>query len=268
MRGRRRRVAPGRAVAALEQRVGDHDQADHHDHPQAQRVADVLLAGQHVAGHHRADLDRDQRDASGARRVGGRIGGESVGEQQEQRAEEGRREQRAADAEPVLPPRGAEAARGLLPLRTQAVERGEDHQEHQRDLEVEVDQHQAGHVPQDEAVLREVVAGAVQPLGDQTLRAQRGQEDEGQRQAAEVGQHAGGGGDRAVREAVAPRAGDRDRERQAEDRAQDRAEHGQLDADGEGVPVRVLHRRGDVRQRRVAGVVLEGGGDHRVGRGA
>ena len=63
-----------------------------------------------------ADLERHDRAALADQRGGGRVGGEGVREQEQGRAEEARRQDRAADVAPVRPARAAQALGRLPPL--------------------------------------------------------------------------------------------------------------------------------------------------------
>jgi hypothetical protein len=76
------------------------------------------------------------------------------------------------------------------PLHAQPVEGGRDGEDHQRDQEVQVDDHQAP-----EAVEVPALVGEAQVPCQHTGVAECGDEGEGQRDAAEVGEDTGRGED-------------------------------------------------------------------------
>ena len=167
-----------------------------------------------------------QRDRAGGQRLGRRVGRHGAAEQQQHAAQERRHQHRAADVAPVLPAARAQVLRGLPPGRPQPLQRGQDDEHHERDLEVHVDQDDAGQRVQAEAVVVDVQPEVVQPAGEQPAGAERGHEQEGQRDPAEVGEHAGDGDDDLAQDG---RAGGEDRvgDDQAEDPGDHRRQHRQ-----------------------------------------
>ena len=108
------------------------------------------------------DQQRHDRAALADQRGRGRVRGKRVGEQQQCRTEE----RTASAAGRPLPASSrqvdaAEAHRRLAPLRTQAVERGQEDDHHQRDLEVRVDEHQTRSGSYSQPAAGEVRAEAV-----------------------------------------------------------------------------------------------------------
>ena len=135
-------------------------------------------------------------------RRGRRVGGERVGEQQQGRSEERRGQQRAGNPPPEHPGRPAEGLGGLPPLWTHALHRRQEHQHHQRDLEVRVDQREAPEPVQPLSVRLDAEPGR-QQSGDGAVAAEGGDERESQHDAAELGQHRARGGDDLADEGVA-----------------------------------------------------------------
>ncbi len=156
--------------------------------------------------------------------------------------------------------RAAEVRRGLAPLRAQAVDRRGDDQDHQRYLEVEIDDGDAGEREEREPVLVQVEAEVVvEKVRDDAEVAERGDEGEGERYAREVG---GNARERRQRMSDEPRsagANGRVGHEDAEQAADRRGDETDLDARPEGVDV--LRRVDDLRDvlgREVALLVLEG----------
>lgn len=165
---------------------------------------------------------------------------------------------------PVLDSGGAVVLCGLAPLGAQAVQGGRDGEDHQRDQEVQVDDDQAP-----EAVEVPALVLQAQVLGQDTRVAEGGDEREGQRDAAEVGEDAGRGEDRLTQGAEA--GGHHGLgERQSEDGRDARGDRGQLDAADQGGEVGALERVGQVGRRVRGGagrLVLDGEGAVQHGQG-
>lgn len=106
-----------------------------------------VLATEHGLAHERAaDLEGNDLRALADEGGGSGVGGEGVREQQQQAAEERRCEHRDGDATPVGQPGAAEGRVGLRPLRLEALERRHEGDDHERHLEVDVEQQQAGYL--------------------------------------------------------------------------------------------------------------------------
>ena len=128
--------------------VGHHHDGDHDDHLQRQRVGEAGLAEHDLTGERRPDQQRQDRGALVDQGGGSRVGRERVGEQKQQRTEEGGSQQGDGHVPPVLPRRGSEVDRGLPPLLAQTLQRREEHDHHERDLEVDVHDDQTGEAVQ------------------------------------------------------------------------------------------------------------------------
>ena len=111
---------------------------------QGHRLADVLLAEDHLGAERAADLQRQHRGALGDRgpprwrRRENALVNSSSSAPMNDGSEDG-----AGDLAPVVPGAAAEGLGRLAPLRPQALDGGQEDDEHERDLEVEVDEHQA-----------------------------------------------------------------------------------------------------------------------------
>ena len=217
--------------------------------PKRQRLADVRPAEHDLAREEGADAQRHQRARLRDQRLGGGVGREGIGEQQQRGAEEGWPEDREADVAPVAPRIAAEALAGLAPLRPQPVERGQEDDDHQRDLEVGVDQSEARQLVDPASPGESVDAQPVmQEQREEAVEAERGEEGEREHDAAELGERTRTREHDPAQQAV--RAADRDRPRQqaAEDRARyggDRGQHGRGD---EGLQIGALQRLLEIAQ--------------------
>ena len=162
----------------------------------------------------------------------------------------------------------AEVRRRFAPLLAQPVDGGSDHEDHERDLEVQVGELDARLAEDREAVeIRVPVELVRQELCDDPDRAERRDERERERDAAEVRGDPGECGERRadpVRRSVADR---RVRDQEAEEAAQKRRNEADLDALLVGVPqICGLHDLRDVVGRVALRRPLEGA-DHDGRRG-
>ena len=204
--------------------------------PSAEGLAHVLLAEDDLALELVGDLERDDRAslADEGRRRG--VGGEGIREQEQQRPKEARRQDRAADVAPEGPGPTAQAGRRVVPLLAEAVERGQEDDEHQRDLEIGVDDDEAR---QGEQPGRIVGTGDLEDVleeeGHQAGAGERRQEGEGEHDPAELGEHARCRDDHLAQLAVRVTPGDGPGKEPTEDGADDRRADGQLDRLDEGV---------------------------------
>ena len=227
--------------------------SDHH--AQGEQVGHVDVAQPDLAGQRGADLLRHDVGDLVLPGTDGREGRQRVREQQQRGAEEGRRQQRAADVPPVLPRRGAEVLRRLTPLDLQPVDRGQEDQHHQRDLEIRVDQPDA---PRE----AEVPAGVEQ----QPHRAEEHEERERQRDPAELGENARDGQVQPAHHAVrVPRRHGIGQDR-AEHGPQHRREQAQLERADEVTAHQRVAELADVGERPRAVRVLERVDHHDPGR--
>src|SRR4029077_2736168 len=124
-------------------------------------------------------------------RISRRVRGEGVGEEQERASEKRRSEQGSGDVAPVVPGAPSKALGGLAPLRLYPVDCGQKDQDHQRDLKVEVDELEALELVDPEAVGVEVKVVLLCEQVDEAGGTDRGEEGEGQGDAAELRKHAG-----------------------------------------------------------------------------
>src|SRR2546427_13155133 len=91
---------------------------------------------------------------------------------------------------PVVPCVSAAPRGSIAPLRRDAVERGEEDEAHQRDLEIEVHQLDAGDLEQPEILLVKVKTMALGEEVDKPRRPDAGDERERERHASELGKDA------------------------------------------------------------------------------
>src|SRR5205814_1393803 len=110
-------------------------------------------------------------------------------EQKQDTAEERGEEQRAGDVAPVVPRVPAQAFSCLAPLRLDPVQGGQEYQHHERDLEVEIDEVEAGDLEQPQVVLVEVEAVALGKQVDEAGRPDAGDERKRKRDASELREH-------------------------------------------------------------------------------
>ena len=165
---------------------------------------------ENVAADLGGDDERRQRQGAAGQLVGRRLGAEGVAEEQDHRPEDRRGEDRQRDPPPVLGRRRTHVLRGLAPLLLQAVDGGRDDQDHQRDLEVQVDELQADLVGELESGVVDVEAeGLLEERGDHAELAEREHECQGQWHAREVRGDAGECGDRRPKEPRQPAQDDR-----------------------------------------------------------
>jgi hypothetical protein len=203
---------------------------------------------------------------TGGQGFGGGVGGQGAAEQQQHAAQEGGQQYRAADMTPVVPGARAQVLGGLPPRRAQSFQGRQDDQHHQRDLEVQVDDDHAGQRVQGEAVCVRIEAEGGEPLADQPAGADGRDEQESQRHAAEVGEHARRRDRHLPQQSAALGGEDRVGDDQAQDPRYDRGEHRQDDALPETLQVDAVGGGVDVAEREAAVVVLEGAdrdGHHR-----
>src|SRR5438094_4980284 len=122
--------------SSLENRVQGHDEEHDQDHRQRQGLGEAGLCAARFARQQVRDLQRQDHAALRDQGRRGRVGGERVREEKERAAKEGGREKRTRDVAPVVPRAATEALRRLAPLRPDPVHGGQEHDPHQRDLEV------------------------------------------------------------------------------------------------------------------------------------
>ena len=143
--------------------------------------------------------------------------------------------------------------RRLSPLAPEAVDRGRDDEDHQRDLEVEVDDLDPRLREEGEAVVVRVEAELVgEELRHDPDRAEGGDERERERDAREVRRDAR---ERRERRAHEPRRAVADRgvrDQKAEQAAEEGRDEAHLDAVLVGAAVRLLEERPDVVERPAA----------------
>src|SRR5579864_7064687 len=154
--------------ASLEQGVQSHHDDDDEYHRHRQRLGQAGLRLLCLAREQGLDLQGHVVTAVRQQGRDGRVGGERVREQEERAAQERRCQQWAGDVAPVMPGAAAEALGRLSPLRPDAVERRQEHEHHQRDLEVQVDQRYAGWIVEPHAVGIDVDAVALEKDVDET----------------------------------------------------------------------------------------------------
>src|SRR6202022_4930811 len=99
---------------------------------------------------------------------------EPVREEKKRAAQKRGRQQRSSDVAPVVPGAAAQAFGRLAPLRTDAIERWQEHEDHERDLEVRVDKGQAAQLVQPHAVGEDVDAAVLKEQRDKTDGSDRG----------------------------------------------------------------------------------------------
>src|SRR6266568_5628212 len=144
----------GRAL--LEDGVEDRHDEHCDDHGKGQSLGQTGRAGAGLAGEQRLDLKRDQHAALGDQRGRRRVGRERVGEQKQGAPEKRWKEERPSHIAPVVPRVAAQALGRLAPLGPYAIESRNEDQDHQRDLEVEINERQAAGVVQPDPVLVDV----------------------------------------------------------------------------------------------------------------
>src|SRR5437667_272464 len=170
----------------LKQRVKQHHDGDDRDHRQRECLGESGLRLPGLAGEQVADLERHDDPSLCKQHRCRRVSGEGVREQEQRAAEERRRQEWRRDIAPVVPGTAAETLGRLAPLRTDAVERRQEHEHHQRDLEVCVDQGQAAELVQPHAIRKDVDSMVLQEHSDNAHGPQRRDECEDQRYASEL----------------------------------------------------------------------------------
>ena len=148
---------------------------------------------------------------------------------------------------PVVPCIAAEAFRSFAPLRLDAVERGQEHEDHQGNLKVQVDQVESGDLEKPEVLLVEVKTVRLGEEVHEAGGANAGDEGEGQRHASELSEDSRGRDGEPPEDAVRTTRDDRVSQESSEDRAQKGGDGGQ---DG-----RVDGRLDHIGARQVAEVV-------------
>ena len=148
---------PATALPALDERIPPHHDRHDDDHAEGQRAGEVLAPEHRLAGERRADLERNDLRSLARERRGGRVRRERVREQQQQAGEERRGEhrdaRRARQNPAAVPPRVrfASAHCGFS-----ADEGGHEGDDHERHLEVDVGEDQAGQLVDPRAVREDV----------------------------------------------------------------------------------------------------------------
>ena len=239
----------------MQQGVEKHGDTDDHDHAKGERVAQARVADHDVARQHRADEDRYQRDAAARQGVGRGVRAEGVAEEQDKRTREAGQEHRQAHVPPILPLCRPEVLGGLAPLFAQPFERWGDDEDHERKLEVDVDERQAEQAVDRKTVRVDVEAQIGEQHGDDTGRAECGDKGEGQWDAGEVRGHAGERGEQRLDPARTAAVHGGVSDEQAEQRADHGAHDAHLDAGDEGLAVlpreqgpHLAHREGAARR--------------------
>ncbi len=179
-----------------------------------------------------------------------------------------------ADTPPPLPSwrwgedwGGVRARRRLPPFPLDTVDRRRDDENHQRDLEVEVDELDAGLREQREAVVVRIPTQRLRhELCDDPDRAERRDEREGERDAGEVGGNAGERRERAAHPTRCPVADRRVRDQQSEAASEKRRDEADLDAVLVRGQVGLLDQLRDVVHREATVLPLEGA-DNDLSRG-
>src|SRR3989442_15152936 len=136
---RRRSLQPLRRPP-LQHRIEHHDHRDDHDHYQGERRGDSGVRQADFAGERVGDQQRGDDAALVDQRSNGGIGRKCVGEEQQRAAEKGRRQEWAGDVAPVMPGATTEALGGLAPLGPNPVQGRQEHEHHEGDLEIGVDE--------------------------------------------------------------------------------------------------------------------------------
>ena len=176
---------------AQQQRVGDHHDRDDDDHLQRQRVGEAGWPST-------TSLVSAERISSGTiglpwltSAAAVAYAAKALANNSSAEPRNAGRQQRDRHLAPVLPRRRAQADRRLAPLLAQPLQRGQEHDHHQRDLEVRVDQDQPGQAVQPAATRRDSSRSAAAPsIVSTPLKPDRREERESQCDAAELGQHA------------------------------------------------------------------------------
>jgi len=202
---------------------GDHGHQRHQHHGQG--AGHVRVQGD-VAGHHRCDPDRQYVEIAGGQRVDRGVGAEGVGQQNHEGAEQRGGQHRQADVAPELPAVGTQQGGGLAPVFAQRIEGRVEQQHAQRDLEVGVENDQAGLGVQVE-VLND--PGLLEHDGDAAVETEQDDEGKGQGHAGEVAGHVGEGGDEVAQRRVHAA------QRVAAEHRNDDAEHAGVEADLQAV---------------------------------
>src|SRR5205807_10159314 len=91
-----------------------------------------------------------------------------------------------------MPGPTAEAFRRFSPLRPDPIERRQEDEHHEWDLEVGINEDQSAELVQPDAVGIEVDSVLLQPEGDKASAADGGDEGKCERDAPELGQHSTG----------------------------------------------------------------------------
>ena len=190
---------------------------------------------QHVTGDLVADQQWHQRDLAAGQLIGGRLRPEGVAEEQDHRPDQGRREDRQGDPPPVLARAGAHVLGRLTPLRPEAVDGRRDDQDHERELEVQIDDLESDLAVDREVGGIQVDAEALEPERQDPELPEREDEGQGQRHAGEVRGHAGERHERIAQDLRQTAEDDGVGEQEAEDAAHDRGDEADLDARREGV---------------------------------
>ena len=144
---------------------------------------------EHVTRDLVADQERHEGDEAAGQLIGGRLRPEGVAEEQDHRPQQRRHEDRQRDTLPVLARAGAHVLGRFAPLGPQPVDGRRDDEDHERELEVEVDELESDLAVDREAGRIRIDAQALQPERDDAELAEGEDEGQGERHAGEVRGH-------------------------------------------------------------------------------
>ena len=213
-----------------------------------------------------ADRDRNDRNAVRGDPVRSRVGRERVPEQEDEGAEKRRQQDRDAHIAPVLPCARPQVRGRLAPLPPEPVDRRRDHEDHQRNLEVEVRQLDAPLAEKRETMLVRVEAQMVaHERGHDPDRAERRDERERERNPCEIRRDTG---ERRQDRPEEPRRSLADRgvgDREAEQAAAAGGDQADLDRQPVLIEERLVPELTDVFGRRPAVRALERADDDLAG---
>ena len=141
-----------------------------------------MRIAENVAANLREEQDRyDVERGAGERNCGGHCA-EGIGKQQRHGAEQRRQQDRKGHHAPILKAGGSENFRRFAPFALQAVKRGRDDEDHQRNLEEQIGDGETPEGQDVEAEHPEIDADLrLQEDGQEADRAKRGDEGEGKR---------------------------------------------------------------------------------------
>ena len=174
----------------------DHGHQRHQHHGQG---AGHVRVQRHIAGDQAGNANWQHVEVAGSKRIDRGVGAQGIGQQDHKGAEQGRGEHRQADMAPELPAIRTEQRGRFAPVFAQCVKGRVEQQYAERNLEIGIEDDQAGFRVQVE-VLDD--PGLLEHEGDTAVEPQQDDEREGQGHAGEIAGHVGEGGDEVAQRRI------------------------------------------------------------------